>query len=52
MKGMISQINACLGHNDLVENLTWRIALSLTKPNFIAPVLFFVIPARRQLGAI
>lgn len=44
MKEMISRRNACLGHNNLVEHPTWRIALSLTKLNFIAPELFFVIP--------
>lgn len=52
MKEMISQRNACLGHNGIVEHPTRRIALSLTKLNFIAPVLFFVTPVRHQLGAI
>ena len=28
MKGMISQRNACLGHNEVVEYLSWRIASS------------------------
>lgn len=52
MKEMISRRNACLGHNDLVEHPTRRIAFSLTKLNFIAPVFFIVIPAPHQLGAI